>query len=130
MQYDAHYLQFFECWNQRRFWDCHEVLEHVWHGASGQDRRFYQGLIQGAAAFVHLEKMSTEPAGRLLAAALEKLDGLPPRYMGFALREFVDLLEIWQAKVMLKEALGEFEFSPEMLPKLQAPASFPAPRTA
>ena len=130
MQYDPHYLQFFECWNQRRFWDCHEVLEHVWLDATGQDRLFYQGLIQGASAFVHLEKMSTGPASKLLAAGLEKLDGLPPRYMGFALREFVDLLETWQAKLKINEALGDLKFSPGMLPLLQAPETFPAPRTA
>jgi hypothetical protein len=41
-----------------------------------------QGLIQLAAACLHVEKGRLAPAGRLLALGLEKLEGAPPDFHG------------------------------------------------
>jgi uncharacterized protein len=60
-----------------RFFEAHEEWEAVWLRASGAERRHLQGLIQVAAACVHLRKGRPGPAGRLLALALEKLEDAP-----------------------------------------------------
>jgi predicted metal-dependent hydrolase len=67
---DAHYLGYFECFNQGMFYEAHDVLEELWlpdrNGANGL---FYKGLIQLAGAFVHLEKGRLQPAAALLKLA-------------------------------------------------------------
>src|SRR5712691_10900796 len=42
--------------NQERFWEAHEVLEEIWHPATGVERDIIQGLILTAAAIVHYQK--------------------------------------------------------------------------
>ncbi|HUM01504.1 MAG TPA: DUF309 domain-containing protein [Thermoanaerobaculia bacterium] len=68
-----------------RFFEAHEEWELLWKEASGEDRRFLQGLIQLAAALVHLERGRTAPAGRLLRLSREKLDPFPDGHGGLAL---------------------------------------------
>jgi len=60
-----------------RFFEAHEEWEELWTRTEGEDRRFLQGLIQMAAACVHLEKGRTDPALRLSALALQKLEPFP-----------------------------------------------------
>ncbi|HQR46131.1 MAG TPA: DUF309 domain-containing protein [Thermoanaerobaculia bacterium] len=76
-----------------RFFEAHEEWERLWKGASGPDRRFLQGLIQLAAALVHVERGRTAPAVRLLRLAREKLDPFPDGHGSLALgrlREAID----------------------------------------
>jgi len=42
--------------NARAFFEAHEDWETLWHEAEGEQRRWLQGLIQWAAAFVHHER--------------------------------------------------------------------------
>ena len=42
--------------NAREPFEAHEDWEHLWHEASGAERTWLQGLIQLAAAFVHVER--------------------------------------------------------------------------
>lgn len=42
--------------NARAFFEAHEDWEALWHDAEGEERRWLQGLIQVAAAFVHVER--------------------------------------------------------------------------
>ncbi|MBK8598632.1 MAG: DUF309 domain-containing protein [Holophagales bacterium] len=68
-----------------RFFEAHEKWEAVWLVSEGIRRRHLQGLIQLAAACVHLEKGRPGPAGRLLALSLEKLADGPPDFFGVPL---------------------------------------------
>jgi hypothetical protein len=45
-----------DLFNQERFWEAHEVLEEIWHPATGVERDVIQGLILTAAALVHYQK--------------------------------------------------------------------------
>lgn len=54
----------------------------VWRRASGAERRRLQGLIQLAAAGVHLRAGRTGPAARLLDLAIAKLDDTPEDLLG------------------------------------------------
>jgi len=58
----------------RRFFDAHEEWELLWKDSEGDDKLFLQGLIQLAAACVHISRGNGEPARRLLQLAVEKLD--------------------------------------------------------
>ena len=57
-----------------RFFEAHEEWELLWKDSTGDDKIFLQGLIQLAAARVHLGRGNPAPAARLLALAKEKLD--------------------------------------------------------
>ncbi|MBV9128707.1 MAG: DUF309 domain-containing protein, partial [Verrucomicrobia bacterium] len=57
------FLGYRRLFDEARYYEAHDVLEHLWLGARG-DRNFlfYKGLIQLAGAFVHLQKQHAAPA--------------------------------------------------------------------
>lgn len=59
--------------NEERFWECHEVLEQIWHPAEGEERDIIQGLILTAAAFVHAQRNRNERCVAMLKKAKQKL---------------------------------------------------------
>jgi predicted metal-dependent hydrolase len=65
-----------------RFFEAHEDWEKVWRRASGNERRWLQGLIQLAAAGVHLRKGRPGPARKLLVSGIEKLENAPESFLG------------------------------------------------
>ena len=69
----ARFQEGIELFNRGRFFECHEVWEEVWLEFSGNRKKFLQGLIQLTVAFHHLQNGNRVGAGRLLAAAVEKL---------------------------------------------------------
>src|SRR3989338_8643350 len=75
-----------DCFNQRRFFDCHEALEAIWLEELEAEKPFYQGLIQVAAGFHQLlEKRNPKGALSLVSAGAEKLRRYPPAHGGLDL---------------------------------------------
>ncbi len=70
--------------NQERYWECHEVLEQVWHPAQGAERDIIQGLILTAAALVHAQKDENNVCLSMLKKAKAKLGSLET-YEGISL---------------------------------------------
>lgn len=56
--------------NSGLFYECHESLEEIWQEERGPVRDLYKGLIQVAAAFVHLSRGNYTGAERLCRTAL------------------------------------------------------------
>ncbi len=79
--------------NDGAYWHAHEAWENVWARLpkGSDERRFHQGLILLAAAFLHRERARTAPARsagpalRCYRSAMRKLDGLPDTYGGLDL---------------------------------------------
>jgi len=68
--FNRHYVGYFRCFNEQLYYEAHDVLEEVWLPIRGQAQaKFYQGLIQLAGGFVHLQKNRLGPAARLFALA-------------------------------------------------------------
>ncbi len=71
-----------DLFNSGEYWLAHEALETVWRSIirDGDDdvARVWQGLIQAAAALLHLERGNRHGVAAVGGAALEKLAG-PPR---------------------------------------------------
>ncbi len=88
------YLGYFRLFNAGRYYEAHDVLEHLWLGVRGDpDFLFFKGLIQVAGAFVHLQKQHDfpahakhgrrlRPAARLFALAEGNLSRFPARHLG------------------------------------------------
>ena len=52
-QYPEKYLEGIRLFNEQEFFECHEVLEELWSETLGDEKKFYQGLIQAAVALFH-----------------------------------------------------------------------------
>ena len=84
--FDRHYVGYFRCFNAQLYYEAHDVLEEVWLPIRGQSQaKFYQGLIQMAGGFVHLQKGRLGPASRLFALALRNFESYPARHAGIDL---------------------------------------------
>jgi len=59
------YRGFFRCWNEQRYYEAHDVLEHLWLSAKSEDWSYFKGLIQAAGGFVHLQHHYREPTHRV-----------------------------------------------------------------
>jgi len=71
--------------NQRRFFECHEIWEELWKPSAGEMRRLYQGLIQTAAALHHATRGNRTGALAVWSKAREKLEAAPDRYRGLSI---------------------------------------------
>ena len=77
------YLECVRLYHAGSHWHAHEALEDLWRATRDpQRRRFYQGIIQLAAAFVHAERGNMRGVQRLLAKAAAKLDAVSSPYLG------------------------------------------------
>jgi predicted metal-dependent hydrolase len=93
---DAHYLGYFECFNQQMFYEAHEVLEALWLTArKGPNDDFYRGLIQLAGAFVHLQKDRPRPAAALFERARANLQKYPAIHEQLEVAQVLRLIEDW-----------------------------------
>ncbi len=59
------YRGFFRCWNEQRYYEAHDVLEHLWLDTTSEDADYFKGLIQAAGGFVHLQKHFEQPTHRV-----------------------------------------------------------------
>ncbi len=68
--------------NAGEWFEAHEVWEDIWHMASGQKKRFYQGLIQYAVTIEHIRRGNPRGVKCVYETCLTKFRGLPTVYMG------------------------------------------------
>jgi len=91
---DPCYVGYFQCFNEQRYYEAHDVLEHLWLKQRDENYAFYKGLIQVAGAFVHLQKQfqrphhpkdgrRLHPAVRLFQLGMKNLEPYRPRHMQF-----------------------------------------------
>ncbi len=78
--------------NEERFFECHEAWEEAWKRGAGDEKFYYQGMIQAAVAILHARRGNIEGARSLYAKARARLDPLPSEYAGIALGEFRDAI--------------------------------------
>jgi uncharacterized protein len=71
-----------ELFNAGEWFEAHEVWEDAWHLASGERKRFYQGLIQCAVTLEHARRGNPRGVRSVMKTAVPKFDGLPDVYMG------------------------------------------------
>ncbi|MPZ77303.1 MAG: DUF309 domain-containing protein [Deltaproteobacteria bacterium] len=104
--------------NQRLFFECHETLEEIWLEEQGEDRKFYQGIIQIAAGYFKLQQGVPVGAIKLWRTGLEKIEPYGAVYLG------VNLASLSAA---VKENLAELEAyqkTGEKAPILKAPTLY------
>ncbi|MBI4570740.1 MAG: DUF309 domain-containing protein [Chloroflexi bacterium] len=93
--------------NDGYFFEAHETWEDLWYPSPWPARVFLQGVIQAAAAFVHLMRHEYLGTVRLLDHALAKLDGFASPYLGLDAARFVSELRLAREELA---ALGPERF--------------------
>src|SRR5699024_9569885 len=68
--------------NQRRFYDQHEVIEHEWHAERTGIRSLYQGILQIGVGFHHALDGNHKGATTLLTAGINKVEQFLPEALG------------------------------------------------
>jgi hypothetical protein len=107
-----YYRAFFQCWNEQRYYEAHDVLEQVWLGSaiSAEDAQYFKGLIQAAGAFVHLQKQFEHPthpkhgrrlapAVRLFRLALKNLEPFGAERHALSLVKFREMLSRYERAI-------------------------------
>ncbi|MEP6820936.1 MAG: DUF309 domain-containing protein [Chthoniobacterales bacterium] len=122
------YRGFFRCWNEQRYYEAHDVLEHLWLTTTTDDWAYFKGLIQAAGGFVHLQKhfefpthrvhgRRLGPAVRLFRLAEKNLAPFAPARHRFDVAGLIQLLRQTAASIE-DSALQQNPWSPESAPRL------------
>jgi Domain of unknown function (DUF309) len=124
-----YYRAFFQCWNEQRYYEAHDVLEQVWLGKTidPEDAQYFKGLIQAAGAFVHLQKhyqhpthpkhgKRLAPAVRLFRLAEKNLAPFEPKRHDLDVAQFREMLARYCQAV--DAGRGKNPWSPDSAPKV------------
>ena len=91
--YPPEYLDGIRLFNAQRYFDAHEAWEEIWLRSSGDDKLFYQMLIQSAVGLHHYERGNSRGGRGMHKAVIEKLSRLPAVYKSLDLVEFSRLFK-------------------------------------
>lgn len=126
---ENYYTAYFQLWNAQKYYEAHDVIEQLWLVEKNAElARFYQGLIQAAGAFVHLQKnfrhpshpkhsRRLPPATRLFELALANLEGLANEFRGLDLVSFRELLRRYRDEIIGAD-FRRNPWSPDTAPSL------------
>jgi len=78
-----------ELFNEREFFDCHEVLEAYWKQQCEPDKQLTQGLIQIAVAYYHVCRGNRAGALKLLDRGIPRVERFLPSHAGLILDAFL-----------------------------------------
>jgi hypothetical protein len=92
--------QFF---NEERFWEVHEALEPLWKLKRDPEKRWVQGLILAAAAFVHVQRNEPRIVEPMIGDALFRLKDAPDTFLNWPAAAF---------RVALETSLKNFPIRP------------------
>jgi predicted metal-dependent hydrolase len=123
------YRAFFHCWNEKHYYEAHDVLEQLWLKSKSPDADYFKGLIQAAGAFVHLQKRfeyplhskhskRLSPAVRLFRLADKNLSRFAPRHHGLDVAALCQLLRKYADRIVESDYKTN-PWSPETAPKLK-----------
>lgn len=101
-------------WNERLFFEVHEVLEAVWKTASGATRQALQGVIQIAVAYHHLAHGNLRGARTLLSEGRARIVGARETRL-----DPIDLDDLLASTASWEAALAGRATLPEHPPQLK-----------
>lgn len=94
-----------DCFNRRQFFTCHEVLEEIWLEETPEEKPYYQGLIQVAAAFHHFHNGNLNGTHSLMRRGAEKLRGYPADHHNIDLAGLLAQLDPWLLRLHNRQPL-------------------------
>ena len=111
--------------NQHKFFQCHETLEHLWKRQGNPEKEFTQGLIQIAVAYHHLLNHNLVGARKLLTRGLNRISPYQPTFSGVNVKALVEAVTESLADVAHLESKVQLDMLDIKIAKIQL---LPPPR--
>jgi uncharacterized protein len=109
-----------ELFNNRHFFECHDVIEEIWMEWRGNDRTFFQGIIHIAVGFYHLDNENFRGSRSQFSKGIAKLERFQPAYYGIELENFLAQTSLCLYWVMQREQGMEMApFDNSQIPTIQ-----------
>lgn len=84
--------------NLKDYFEAHEALENAWRAEPGQVRELYQGILQVAVTYLHIQRGNYEGAIKVSARCQSKLEAWPDTCRGVAIAQLrLDLAAVLAA---------------------------------
>jgi predicted metal-dependent hydrolase len=93
VEYDPRYLAGILFFNERAFFEAHEVWEDLWADSGPPERRFYQSLIQAAVGLYHFGNGNLRGAAKLYRSSRNYMEPYAPEYLGLNVTIFWQQME-------------------------------------
>ena len=95
MNVDPRFKKGLELFDQKEYFECHEVIEELWleTPADHPHRDLYKGVIQAAAAIYQLERGILSGAKGLFKTSVGYLEKYRPQALGLEIDEFIQRLK-------------------------------------
>lgn len=61
-------------WDEKLFFEVHEILEHAWLQTEGEEKLFLQAMIRAAGVYIKIDAGYYDPAVRIASKALPVLE--------------------------------------------------------
>ena len=91
------FLRGIELFNSGDWFDCHEAFEEIWRSTTPEPRDLFQGLIQVAVGFFHLQVRGNRTvARRVLAKGRRRLVAFVPLSHGLDVGGLVEGVRRWE----------------------------------
>lgn len=105
--------------NAGQWYECHETVEELWIGETGEVREFFQGIIQIAVAFHHWRNGNFGGATSLLSGGVTHLSHVADACMWVDVRQLIE--DANRARAALEELGRERmgELAPSFIPRLR-----------
>ena len=92
--YEPRYLAGVVLFNEQDFFGAHEVWEDLWADSYGDERRFYQGLIQAAVGLCHFTNGNLNGAIKLYRSSRDYMQACGTSLLGLDIAEFWREMEV------------------------------------
>jgi uncharacterized protein len=129
--YEARYLAGIQFFNAHDFFEAHEVWEDLWAESHGDERRFYQGLIQAAVGLFHFSGGNLRGAVKLFHSSRDYMRPCGSPFLGLDAATFWRQMEhCFEPLLHTPEPDHALRPDPARMPVLTLdppPASWPDP---
>jgi uncharacterized protein len=102
--------------NAGEFYECHDTLEELWMGESGQVRDLYKGILQIGVAMYHERRGNRKGALRLLQSGIALVKPFSPNCRGVDVASLAEAAQ--RALVFLEEATPEMPLPADLVPHI------------
>lgn len=93
---DARLREGIRLFNDRRFFECHEILEPFYQETEEANKPFIEGLVQLAAAFrMFVDFGEIKGPVRMIRQALIRFEGYQPSFLQVRVKDLSEAMDGW-----------------------------------
>ena len=107
-----------EEFNRGDYFECHETLEELWMVEVGEDKRFYQGLIQLSVGCFHLLNNNLRGAASQWEKGIAKLDDYGDEHLGIDLGMLLGQMRRCQEMLEMGQQSRQHHFHCSLVPRI------------